>query len=42
MFQAVEIDPVWSWDDVIGTVRETASIWILNFLTEVKILISAG
>jgi hypothetical protein len=35
MFEAVEIDPVGNWDDVVDTVRETTVIWIVNFLGQV-------
>ena len=37
MFEAVAIDPVRSWNDVIGTVRETTAIWVVNFFGVVSI-----
>ena len=37
MFEAVAIHSIGSWDDVIETFEETASIWIVDFLSEVSI-----
>ena len=35
MLEAVAIDSVRRWDDVIGTVCATATIWIVDFLSKV-------
>jgi hypothetical protein len=42
MFEAAAIDPVGRRDDVIVTAWKTASIWIVDFLSEVEIPIGAG
>jgi hypothetical protein len=41
MSEAVTIDSIGSWDDVIKRVRETASISIVDFFRKVEILISS-
>ena len=42
MFETVLIDPVRIRDDVIGAAIDLASIWIVDFLSEVEIPIGAG
>jgi hypothetical protein len=42
MFETVAIDSVGRWDVVIWTAVNLASVWIVDFLGEVEILVSAG
>jgi hypothetical protein len=39
MFETVFVDPVWIGDDVIGTAIDLASVGVVDFLSEVSLLV---